>query len=165
MKKQFPEKAGKIKKAAGFSAALSLALGLIFEILRQALPSVTDTPTATEYSMSLWRNFFLLILAVSLSALIFMFYLKRFGLLNSIFGILLTDSFLAFCFGLIMFLVSISKRITAIGISNIEAIYYYFLSIMIMLTSSIVFIATGAVFLTILLLLYIKNRKNRYNQG
>ncbi|MEE0969376.1 MAG: hypothetical protein U0M06_08415, partial [Clostridia bacterium] len=84
--------------------------------------------------------------------------------IKAIFFTVLADSFIAFILGGIMFILNVSVDISGAGVSNFDSIYYYLMSIMIMIISSAVFLVTALLyFLTLLTIFIINKLKSREN--
>lgn len=145
----------KIKKYAGFATPVALAFALITEYLRSILPQSSSTPTELDYKLTVWRNAFLIIMAICFTVFLFLIIKKRLGILKAVFYTILSDSLIVFALGTAMMLISSAKNITATGISAIESIYYYLLGIMIMIGSAAAFATALLIFLVLLLVRYI----------
>lgn len=150
----------KIKKTSWISSLAAFAISVILEIMRQYLPRHTARPTSTEFTLSSFRNLFLIILAVSFTAFIFLILKKRLGTRKAVFYTIYSDSLIGFFIGAIIMSVASLPNVTAVGMTPLESIYYYFLGIFIMLISAAVFLTAMIVFSIISTIIKFKEKKN-----
>ncbi|MBQ8207894.1 MAG: hypothetical protein IJZ89_04075 [Clostridia bacterium] len=151
----------KIKKIAGAASLSALIIALLFEISRKIFPGMTNRPTALDYTLSVFRNAFLIILALAFTVFLFLLLKKRLGIIKAVFYTIYSDSLIGFFVGAVMMTLASMQNISAIGLTALESIYYYFLGIFIMVISAAIFVIGMIAFAVLRFISGLKEKKHQ----
>lgn len=157
MKKLNEEKARKISR---LSALAALVISILLEFASRFLPQFSKAPTSTEYTLTIFRNIFILILAVSFTVFLFLFLKKRLGVMKAAFYTVFADSLILFICGFVLMAFTQSITPSQSGMGSFESLYLYLLGLMTTVISAGIFVLAVIIFVFLRITLYIIGKKH-----
>ncbi len=157
MKKPNEEKVIKISK---ISALAALVISILLQIAAQFFPKWSKSPTSTEYTLTILRNVFIFILALSFTVFLFLFLKKRLGVMKAAFYTVFADSLILFICGFVLMAFTQSITPSASGMGSFESLYLYLLGLMTTVISAGIFVLAVIIFVLLRIILYIIGKKH-----